>query len=155
MLAIRKSKKNEGKCIPNVLPCRINRNGHVNVSRRYWNPTKATDGKTIAYFRGRKLHGKQLKMPDGYRGVVLSSSDAILPQKDPARAEAREDDDEEEPEVKIMEEQGVFEEIMVWGHEAVMDEFDPYVRGLEEWIGFAEQIHSCDADDTTASKETK
>ena len=92
------------------------------------------DGKTIAYFRGRKLHGRQLKLPAGYKGVVLSTTDEVLPKKGEG------EDDEEEPEVKIMEEQSVFDEIMVWGHEAVMDEADPYVRGLEEWIGFAEQV---------------
>lgn len=72
--------------------------------------------------------------------MVLSASDEILPKKDPAIGEVAEDDDEEEPEVKIMEEQSIFDEIIVWGHEAVMDESDPYVRGLEEWIGFAEQV---------------
>ena len=97
------------------------------------------DGKTIAYFRGRKLHGRQLKIPAGYKGAVISVTDDILPKKDPAKGEL-EEDEEEQPEVKIMEEQSVFDEIMVWGHEAVMDESDPYVRGLEEWIGFAEQV---------------
>ena len=69
----------------------------------------------------------------------MSASGDILPKTDPARVEV-EEDEEEEPEVKIMEEQGVFDKIMVWGHEAVMDESDPYVRGLEEWIGFADQV---------------
>jgi len=45
MLAIEKSKSHKGKCTPNVLPCRINHNGAVDASRRYWNPTK-TPGKT-------------------------------------------------------------------------------------------------------------
>jgi ribonuclease H2 subunit C len=82
-----------------------------------------------------------LKIPAGYKGVVLSASDYILPKKDPEKGEVEEDEeDEEEPEVKIMEEQGTFDEILVWGHETVMDESDPYVRGLEEWIGFAEQV---------------
>lgn len=78
-----------------------------------------------------------MKVPAGYKGVVLVASDEILPAKAPADVE---DEEEEEPEVKIMEEKGVFDEMMIWGHEAVMDESDPYVRGLEEWIGFAEQV---------------
>jgi len=45
MLAIEKSKSHKGNCTPNVLPCRINHNGAVDASRRYWNPTK-TPGKT-------------------------------------------------------------------------------------------------------------
>lgn len=68
---------------------------------------------------------------------MLSATDDILPKQDPAKGEL---EDDEEPEVKIMEEQSVFDEIMVWGHEALMDESDPYVRGMEEWIGFAEQV---------------
>jgi hypothetical protein len=100
---------------------------------------KFADGKTIAYFRGKKLYGRQLKIPAGYQGVVLSATDDILPKNDPAKGEVDEDE-EEEAEVKIMEEKGDFDEVMVWGHEAVMDESDPYVRGLEEWIGFAEIV---------------
>lgn len=80
-----------------------------------------------------------MKIPAGYKGVVLSASDNILPKKTPAKAEM-EDEEEEEREVKVMEEQSTFDEIMVWGHETMMDESDPYVRGLEEWIGFAEQV---------------
>lgn len=26
------------KCTPNILPCRINHNGPVNASKRYWAP---------------------------------------------------------------------------------------------------------------------
>lgn len=71
---------------------------------------------------------------------MLSKTDRILP-----RSKNEEDDEEEmemdqEVEIKVVEEQSVFEEIVVWGHEAVMDEGDPYVRGVEEWIGFAEAV---------------
>jgi ribonuclease H2 subunit C len=156
MLAIEKSKSHRGKCTPNVLPCRINHNGPVDASKRYWNPTKTAgtksftdervfytnvslDGKTVAYFRGRKLYGKQLKVPKGYRGVVVSSTDRVLPKLKPTV-----DDDEEaeeDPDVKIIEEQSEFDDVMLWGHEALPDDSaDPYVRGMEEWIAFAEQV---------------
>ncbi|KAE8450391.1 hypothetical protein EG329_006465 [Mollisiaceae sp. DMI_Dod_QoI] len=141
MLAIeRKTKDHEGKCTPNVLPCRINHNGPVDASKRYWNPTQTSDGKTAAYFRGKKLYGKKLKVPEGYRGVVLSSTDRILP-KPSAQATEDDQDIEEEPEVKIMEEQSNFDNIMVWGHESVPeDAADPYVKGIDEWIAFSEQV---------------
>lgn len=29
------------------------------------------DGKHISYFRGRKLHGREVKMPEGYEGENL------------------------------------------------------------------------------------
>lgn len=37
--------------------------------------------------------------------------------------------------------QGVFDEFVVWGHESVADaSSDAHVRGIEEWIGFAEKV---------------
>jgi len=46
-----------------------------------------------------------------------------------------------EPDVKIMEEQSAFDEITVWGHESLPeDTADPYVKGIEEWISFSEQV---------------
>jgi ribonuclease H2 subunit C len=49
--------------------------------------------------------------------------------------------DEDEP-IKVMEEVGNFEEVVVWGHEALPGKDDAFVRGMGEWIGFAEAMHS-------------
>lgn len=70
---------------------------------------------------------------------MVSTTDSILPK---ATAEGHEEEEvEQEPDVGILEEQSGFEEVMVWGHEALPDGVaDPYVRGLEEWIAFAEQV---------------
>jgi ribonuclease H2 subunit C len=46
MYAIQKSKDKNAKCRPNILPCRINHNGAVNASRRYWSPGTA-EGKSF------------------------------------------------------------------------------------------------------------
>jgi len=95
----------------------------------------------ISYFRGRKLYARKLKLPKGHKGVVASRTDIILPTTKSEVAEEHEDEDEEMgEEVKMMEDMGTFEEIVVWGHEAVMDEGDPYVRAVEEWIGLAESV---------------
>jgi ribonuclease H2 subunit C len=103
--------------------------------------TISPDGKTISYFRGRKLHGKALKLPAGYKGMVVSSTERVLPKASASSQQGDEEDAEEAPEVKAMEEQADFDEIMVWGHEALPDEtMDPYVRGVDEWIAFAEQV---------------
>ncbi|KAG4424679.1 hypothetical protein IFR04_002212 [Cadophora malorum] len=156
MLALEKSKSHRGRCTPNVLPCRINHNGAVNTSKRYWNPTVQPDRKTIAYFRGRKLHGKVLKVPAKYRGVVVERTERVLPKVEAPgqtqqgeQGEGEDDlEEEEEPEVKVMEEQAGFEEIVVWGHEVLPDGMaDPYVRGMEDWIQFAENIHSFDREE--------
>jgi len=96
------------------------------------------DGKTTAYFRGRKLYARQVKVPKGYKGVVMSRTERVLPR--PAVEDREEDDEEKEIEVKVIEEAGEWDSIMVWGHEIVMDEEDPYVRGVEEWIDFSAAV---------------
>lgn len=50
-------------------------------------------------------------------------------------------------EVKIAETVGQFDEIVVWGHGGEVDgSRDAFVRGMTEWVGFAESVH-VDADD--------
>jgi ribonuclease H2 subunit C len=102
---------------------------------------KFVDNKTVSYFRGRKLHGKQLKVPKGYRGVVLSSTDRILPKETSSAIVEDDQGTEETPEVKIMEEQSEFDNLVVWGHEALPeDTLDPYMRAMKEWISFAREV---------------
>jgi len=72
----------------------------------------------------------------------LSSTDRVLPRPQQEKDEEEEDEEgEKEEEVKVLEEQAEFEDVMVWGHEVVVDASeDCYVRGVEEWIGFAESV---------------
>ncbi len=51
--------------------------------------------------------------------------------------------------VKIAEQIGEFEEVVVWGHGGVVDEGDAFVRGMREWVGFAECLH-CDGEEGEA-----
>ena len=52
------------------------------------------------------------------------------------------DEEAEKVEVKIVEQVGSFEEVVIWGHGGEVDASqDCYVRGLGEWIGFAESMH--------------
>jgi hypothetical protein len=72
MLAIKKSETNTPNCAVNVLPCRIQHNGPVNASTRHWTPQESSDGKSnTAYFRGRKLNGRVVELPDGYMGMLI------------------------------------------------------------------------------------
>jgi ribonuclease H2 subunit C len=81
---------------------------------------------------------------------VLVGSQKILDEKkvrdidqnkNPGTEESIEIEEEEGKEdVKIMEEIGTFNEVLVWGHEAVTDGEDIYIRSLEEWIGIAESV---------------
>lgn len=78
MLAIKKSENNTPSCAVNILPCRIQHNGPVNASTRHWTPEASDDGKSnTAYFRGRKLNGTVVELPDGYKGMRFTSLSSV------------------------------------------------------------------------------
>ena len=97
-----------------------------------------TDGDaSTAYFRGRKLHGKTVKFPEGYRGVIAAKT-----EKQPS-PENHSDvvDLEREDEPGKLQVQAEFDDMVIWGHEATADvSSDPYVRGMEEWLALSEQV---------------
>ncbi|POS84854.1 hypothetical protein EPUL_002452 [Erysiphe pulchra] len=162
MLAIKKGKVEKRKYTVNILPCLINHDGPFTTSKRYWNPVDQPDGLSVAFFRGKKLHGKRLRLPERYRKVVLSKTDETIPRKMQAFAENTTptenehivEDEENDPIVKIVEEQCEFDDIMIWGHETLPDETtDPFVRGIQEWIDFSALLHTYD-DDINDSEST-
>ncbi|KAI0516864.1 ribonuclease H2, subunit C [Xylaria bambusicola] len=142
----------------NLLPCRIHHDGDVNPSSTFWNPTQTSDEVQTAYLRGRKLHGKAVKLPEGYHGVVVEKTDA-KPQTSTTPQEMMDEDVEviespdEQLEVGTMRGKAAFDELMIWGHESTSDStVDPFVRGMEEWIAFAEEIHSPATDSESSTK---
>ncbi|KAI8959206.1 ribonuclease H1 small subunit [Daldinia sp. FL1419] len=136
----------EKKAQIHLLPCRVHHDGNVNPVETYWNPTESEGEKKIAYLRGRKLHGKVVKLPEGYYGSVVEKSAPKKPQ--PSQEEMIEDlqiieDPDDQLEVGAMQGKATFDEFVVWNHETLADSSeDPYLRGMEEWISFAGQIHS-------------
>lgn len=56
--------------------------------------------------------------------------------------EAEDADAPKEIDTMIMEQHATFSDVMVWDHEAVPDGDDVYVKGMEEWIDFAEAVSS-------------
>ncbi len=60
------------------------------------------------------------------------------------RLRIEEEDEEEEGEgtqtVGTLEEVAEFEEMIVWDHEAIRSGEDAFVKGMEEWIHFAEVV---------------
>ncbi|KAF2728306.1 ribonuclease H1 small subunit [Polyplosphaeria fusca] len=144
MLSIQESKQGAQKCTPNLLPARLNHNGPVHDTERFWKPETDEAGKSHAYFRGRHLHGTPLTFPSNYTGAVLQVTDKDLPASNNETKKIEEDEDEsEQVEVKIAEKVGEFDEVVVWGHGGAIDKSeDVYARGVEEWIGFAEALHA-------------
>lgn len=107
------------------------------------------DGKGIAHFHGRQLKGQQVGIPDGYKGLIVSSADSPGASTGEsglqahADADSEENNDEDAIEENVLEEKANFENIMVWAHETAPEAAtDPYLRGIEEWIGFAGAVGS-------------
>ncbi|KAA8571359.1 hypothetical protein EYC84_000677 [Monilinia fructicola] len=138
MLAIRppskqSPSKSTKKYSPNLMPCRINHTAPIKVDKRYWDPkvirNRRGKEELVAYFRGRRLIGRKVKVPEGWRGVVLRVGEEIMPRA--SRAEERRGEDagmdvdgdedemeEEEMETKIVDEEATFDDLTVWGMNA-------------------------------------
>ncbi|EED21965.1 conserved hypothetical protein [Talaromyces stipitatus ATCC 10500] len=142
MLALRSAPKSSnskealtGNCTPNILPCRIHYDGPIDTSKRHWHAINdEKEDKQTAYFRGRKLQGRTVQLPEAYQGVVAFPTDRMVP------AANREGAVPEEP-VKILESQATFDQFVVWGHENLPAADDTFVKGVNEWIKLAEAMH--------------
>ncbi|KAK0388767.1 hypothetical protein NLU13_5010 [Sarocladium strictum] len=146
ILSIHDDRDNKAKSIANILPARIDHDGPVDPIESFWTPTQGEDDSRTAYFRGRKLQGKTVKLPEQCRGVVLQRRDDPSDAKKPTETEENVIDLEAEepgPDTGTMKVTAEFDEMVVWGHEAVADATgDPYVRSIEEWLQVSEKIHS-------------
>ena len=108
------------------------------------------DGTLEAYFRGRKLKGKEIKVPEGYTGAIFSKASTGNEGMEGTTKQAGrggkgmviEDDkeDDEEGEFQALEEVSSFNRVVLWGHESLVEGNDPFVKSVEEWIGFAEAV---------------
>lgn len=110
--------------------------------RRALNSQAFIDGTKLAYFRGRKLHGKSVKLPEQCRGVVVERRQDKEQQPAAEEPVVVVDDDEAEKEpVGTMQVTAEFDEMVIWGHETVADATgDPYIRSMEEWLQVAGQV---------------
>ncbi|KAK4246614.1 ribonuclease H2 non-catalytic subunit-domain-containing protein [Corynascus novoguineensis] len=151
MLRVEKSETPSGdspKATPHLLPCRVHHNGPAEPAQSFWNARVGESGARTAYFRGRKLQGTAVKLPDGYRGIVAVTS---APEQPSRRSEEPEvvDLEQSEPPHGSLQVQAEFDEMVVWGHEQPVDAAaDPYLRGAAEWLALAEKIHSYPAQST-------
>ncbi|KAI1502365.1 ribonuclease H2, subunit C [Biscogniauxia marginata] len=150
----------EKKAQLNLLPCRIHYDGNVNASDPFWNPSPSRggnpDGSKTAYFRGRKLNGITMKLPEGYYGTIVEKSEPKPEQRGNDEmtddVELQEDPDNQ-LEVGAMQGKAAFDEMTIWGHESSVDASeDPYIRSIEEWITFAEQVHSYPSETDSSAK---
>lgn len=105
-----------------------------------WNPPNVPplDGTKTSYFRGRKLQGKAVKLPEGYRGAVATTPAAEQSLERPEDVGVI--DLEPEMPQGSLQVQAEFDEMIVWGQGAGVDASDPYLRGAEEWVALAEKV---------------
>ncbi|KAL8807313.1 MAG: hypothetical protein Q9182_000818 [Xanthomendoza sp. 2 TL-2023] len=158
MLSIQRPKSEEqsSRFTLNLLPCRIHHDGPINTTPRYWDPTTDKDGHPEGYFRGRKLKGREVSLPVGYRGAVVrkgaednEAQKKIVENQPSIRME--DDDGDPEDEVKVLEEVTQFDELVVWGHEAIAESDDTFVKGVEEWVKLARAMHAPGRDEESES----
>ena len=104
------------------------------------------DGELESYFRGRKLRGQEVDLPEGYRGVIVKEAGkekTALQSHDKGDGDEEvEEGEEEQEEATILKEVGSFEKIVVWNHESMVNGDDAFVKGVSEWIDFAEAVSS-------------
>ncbi|KAJ5770081.1 uncharacterized protein N7511_002132 [Penicillium nucicola] len=159
------------KYTPNIIPCKIHHDGAIDTLDRYWAPaTDEKDNTQTSYFRGRKLRGRRVALPDGYRGrtsesfllvllvhqgltgsvalhlgIIATPTERTLPSSQQVPNDDEVVEVEPEEPVKILEMNGTFEGVVVWGHEALPAADDTFVKGVEEWLQFAEAMHGTPA----------
>lgn len=98
----------------------------------------------MAHFRGRKLYGRSAKIPEGYRGILVRSTDRACDKFQRIDDLDDKEDEEMSIEARKLVEEAEFEEIVVWGHEVLPADLDDvYIKGIKEWIKFAEQVYEC------------
>ncbi|KEF54096.1 uncharacterized protein A1O9_09891 [Exophiala aquamarina CBS 119918] len=130
MLALRRPQTQLDKCSVNILPCRIHHDGPTKITKRYWAP--AAEKGVIIHSTEEHLTPQQPK---------THSSPTYTAIDDDIEIEDGEDDDEPLEPVRILDELSSFDEVVVWGHDQIPASDDPFVRGVEEWIAFAEALH--------------
>ena len=103
------------------------------------------DGHPEAYFRGRRLKGKEVKIPVGFRGIVVVEGKKTFTHNSVIEKIAASDDQSEiggKDTDSALDDVAAFDEVVVWGHEIVAETDNSFVRGVDEWVTFAEAVSS-------------
>ncbi|EQL03862.1 ribonuclease H1/H2 small subunit [Ophiocordyceps sinensis CO18] len=134
------------RAIPNLLPCRVHHTGPVDPVSEYWDPTQSEDSTSVAYFRGRKLKGRTVALPDNFKGVVVERRPR---EKGGKQSDIQEHDGEsaDAVETEALQVTARFEQVLVWSHGASIDPAtDPCVRGFDEWLQVAAKVRTLQAE---------
>jgi ribonuclease H2 subunit C len=99
----------------NYLPCGIKANGPLPVES-YFKPVKSADGTLTSSFRGRKLRGMEVKLPQNTLGFVVHVSGTAS-----------------------LEIAGSFKSVQVWEHDNLPSK-STFIEPLE-WFDIAKQVY--------------
>jgi len=86
-----------------------------------------------------------MKVPEGYKGVIVkeaANEDDVARDARRQSQQDEEDNQEGEDEITELHDIGSFDEVMLWGHESIVEEDDTFAKGTGEWIKFAESVSS-------------
>ncbi|CAA2997805.1 ribonuclease H2 subunit C [Olea europaea subsp. europaea] len=113
-----------------LLPCCIKYDGSTSVSD-YFKPKFSgieVDGLRVeeAYFRGRKLNGATLPLPDGYSGFILGKKSS---------------DEKTNAETSYCwEANAKFQNLTLWNHDSLPSNDDAFMRTFH-WFAVAKALH--------------
>ncbi|KAL9456547.1 hypothetical protein AB3S75_005721 [Citrus x aurantiifolia] len=116
------------------LPCCIKYDGPCAVSD-YFRPKPTgieADGLKVeeAHFRGRKLHGATIPLPDGYSGFVLGKKNLGN----------RKVSDMTEANSNCWETKARFDKLTYWNHDTYPSKDDAFIRSFH-WFSVAKALH--------------
>ncbi|PON74451.1 Ribonuclease H2, subunit C [Trema orientale] len=117
-----------------LLPCSIKFDGPSSVSD-YFKPKSTgmeVEGLRLeeAHFRGRKLQGTTLSLPEGYSGFVLGKK-GLGKRKAPSISEGNSN---------CWEMNAKFKNITYWKHDSLPSQHDTFVRSFH-WLAVAKAMH--------------
>ncbi|KAK3925149.1 Ribonuclease H2 subunit C [Frankliniella fusca] len=116
----------ENQPIIHYMPCEIKADGPANVSRYFKPIDNEKDPKfKKASFRGRPLHGEEISLPAGYRGLVVQEA------KQPLVENVE----------RTMHVSNMFDRLTYWNWDKIPSANDPFISALS-WIDISEALHS-------------
>lgn len=136
--------------LPTLMPCEIVP-CETTTTEQLWKPQTSesteTDGskKVTAYFRGRRLVGKEIEVPSGYTGFI-----SIPPQVENSRQATDLDDDldnEDAEDTKAttlprVETRYTFDKLRILGHEEMPTSDSPHLKAMQEWARISGAVHN-------------
>lgn len=83
-----------------------------------------------------------MDVPQGYKGIIVKEAGKEKTAFEKIEKESLEGEggEEEQEEVTVLNEIGSFERVVIWNHESMVDGDDAFVKGLGEWISFADAV---------------